>query len=189
MKELEQTQSQKLQTQFVKPNELLGNCEEKLILDGKYIINRNGFLKSIKKQNYILKGSKDKEGWYINYMLLGKKTYLHRILAENFIPNPLNKKYVNHINGIKSDNRIENLEWCTCSENAIHAHKNGLNYRPCNSGKKKKPVIQMTTNGEFVKKWDSISEAARNMNVDKMNIIMVAKNKKKTSAGFKWKYE
>src|SRR4051794_10511209 len=51
---------------------------------------------------------------------------IHRIVAETFLPNPLHKREVNHKNGIKADNRVENLEWATSSENKLHAYRLGL---------------------------------------------------------------
>ena len=76
----------------------------------------------------ILKPSLNKKGYLRVYLSVNSKKYtksVHRIVAETFIDNPLNKNTVNHINGIKTDNSIYNLEWATNLENMQHAFKNG----------------------------------------------------------------
>jgi hypothetical protein len=77
------------------------------------------------KDETILTGTLNWSG-YIMVYLDGKQQRLHRLVAKAFIPNTKDKKCINHKNGIKTDNHVENLEWCTRKENNIHAWENGL---------------------------------------------------------------
>lgn len=99
-----------------------------------YMISSYGNVKSLKKGNeLVMKQSVSKKG-YLNIQLhtKGKKQSFqtHRLVAIHFIENPYNKPQVNHINGIKSDNNKNNLEWNTNSENSLHAYRTGLKVYP-----------------------------------------------------------
>jgi hypothetical protein len=90
-----------------------------------YYISNLGNVKN--SRDTILKQSNCKKGYKKISLGNPRKTYkVHRLVALMFIENKLNKSQVNHINGIKSDNRVENLEWMTNKENCIHAWQNGL---------------------------------------------------------------
>ena len=95
--------------------------------EGLYQVSNLGRIKSIrkmKKQNILKLGTRNTYN-VINLMKNGKARsfQVHRLVAKAFIPNPENKPQVNHINGVKNDNRLENLEWVTRSENTIHAYR------------------------------------------------------------------
>ena len=135
----------------------------KLEINPKYIISNKGFVISLVGKLHLLHTRKDKNGYthyYIRDINTGKrKDYkAHRLVAEAFIDNPKNYKCVNHIDGNKANNHIENLEWCTHSQNAIHAYENGLRkpkYKPC--------II----NGV---EYRSISDAAKELGVSRGTI-------------------
>lgn len=91
------------------------------LIDANYFISKKGNVFS-KRNGYNKELLPDKSIGYLRVKILGKKILIHRLVAKAFIPNPENKPQVNHINGIKTDNRVENLEWCTNSENTQHSY-------------------------------------------------------------------
>lgn len=100
----------------------------KEIFDG-YLADENGYVISLKRKERKLTGQLNWAGYPMVCLMIGSKQRLiavHRLIAKAFIPNPLGLPEVNHINGIKSDNRVENLEWISKSDNHKHAHKIGL---------------------------------------------------------------
>lgn len=119
--------------------------------------------------------------------------HIHRLMAETFIANTENKPQINHIDSNKLNNNLTNLEWCTQSENIIHAFNNGK-IIPWLKGKKgkevpfSKPLVQLDLNDNLICEYDSIASANRITNIDKGDISKVCNNKRKLAGGYKWKF-
>lgn len=121
-----------------------------------------------------------------------KQPNIHRLVALTYIPNPKNKSEVNHINGIKHDNRKENLEWVTPSENQAHSwtvlgNKNPGKGRFGKFNPLSLPVIQYTKEGEFVAEYSSRKEAGDATGINVACICRAVTGTIKSSGGFIWR--
>lgn len=136
---------------------------------GIYEVSNFGRVKSVNRPNEIfLKIILEKGYQKVSLNKNGKKfkASVHRLIAQSFIPNPENKPQVNHINGIRNDNRIENLEWCTRSENIKHSYD--ILKRKSNGGFKKescKKVAQYDLYGNLITVFDSVKCVERKLGI------------------------
>lgn len=144
----------------------------------------------------IKKQSVSKTGYYICTLCKNGKTRtfkVHRLIAEAFIDNPNNLPIINHKDGNKLNNSIDNLEWCDYSYNNKEAYRQGLRERnlkwivECNKRKRKK-VNQYDLNNNFIKQYESIHEAESQTKAHHINIIKVCKGQRITAGGYKWEY-
>jgi hypothetical protein len=110
-----------------------------------------------------------------------KNVYIHRLVGEYFLSNLSNFPTINHKDGIKTNNNINNLEWCTYLYNNKHA----INYKL----RKLKPLLQYDLQGNFIKEWFCVSKCSKELGIHISNICNCIKGKRKTAGGFKWKYK
>ena len=113
----------------------------------------------------------------------------HRLVAEAFIPNPDNLPCVNHKDENPLNNVVSNLEWCTYSYNNSYGTRLERVRDKQINGKKSKPVLQYTIDGEFVREWPSAMDAERNGGFSSACIYMCCKGKIKKHQGCIWRYK
>lgn len=172
--------------------------------ENEYQINQFGEIRTLKdspklKKYNVLKPQINKKNGYVYQMLYknGKEKLLrvHRLVAMAFLPNPNNLPQVNHKDGNKQNNSVDNLEWCEQSYNMKHAYKNGLqipseNQRKAiiNTNKLKQKKVCQIKDGEIINTFSGISEASRQTKISISCISRCCNLKRKSTNGYEWRF-
>ena len=161
------------------------------IPNGKYQVSENGDVMSPKLKRPLKPfNSRKYKVVKLSSDNFEKTVFVHRLVASAFIPNPENKREVNHIDGNPSNNKVDNLEWATKRENMDHAvinhlippgKKLGESHRAC-------PVAVYDLEGNFLDKFDCVKSASLKSGVSSSKISAVCSGRRETAGGFQWKH-
>lgn len=148
--------------------------------EGRYMISSFGRVKSLLRNKENILALKDIRG-YKNACLWSKEQkrrtiQVHRIVANHFIPNPLNKPQVNHINHKKDDNRVENLEWVTNSENVKHSYLDNNRTQKGENNNASKYTNELIMNIKKNGKYDTFEKMGKDYGISGKYICKILKN-------------
>ena len=155
-----------------------------------YLVTKNGKVLNIVTGRWLTSSGKYPQVT-LTHDMKEKRLLVHRLVALAYIPNPENKPQVNHINGIKTDNHLSNLEWCTAKENICHARDTGLANPPKHTGANHPHsllVVCMDKEGNKVKEFLGASTAVEEgyaTHISHVNACCA--NKRKSHNGYQWK--
>lgn len=126
----------------------------------------------------------------VNLYVSGRRRncFVHRLVAGAFLRNDKNLSQVNHIDGNKLNNCVDNLEWVTQSENEKHAYRNGLKVPKYNCETTSKRIEQYSLSGELIKTYLSSKEVERETGYFGSNVRTCCRGKQKTAYGYIWKF-
>ena len=154
--------------------------------EGLYQVSNLGRVKSLRR-NIILKNKIESNGYERVVLSTNNnpKDYsVHRLVAIAFIPNPNNYPIVNHKDENRTNNCVDNLEWCTQKYNVNYG--TGIAKRARSQSKK---VLQLKPDGTFVKEWESTMAVQRNLGFGQSHIVAVCNGKRRIAYGYLWKYK
>lgn len=159
--------------------------------EGRYEVSDLGRVRAIKaNSSKVLAPILDKYGYVKVCLTKDGKQYnrtVHRLVALAFIENPNDKPQINHKDEIKTNNRVDNLEWSTSKENNNHGTRNKrISAHKLNTNGKE--IVQLDLEGNIIRRWVSLNEIHRQLGYDITHIIRVCRGRKKTGYGFKWQY-
>lgn len=153
--------------------------------EGKYQVSSLGRIKNFKKNTFLK--PINHSGGYLNVDLYKNgtslKKFIHRLVAEAFIPNPNNLPEVNHKDEYKKNNNVNNLEWCSPKYNSNYGTRIT---RKAQSTKKK--VLQFDLNGIFIKEWESAVDIQKETGFGKGSIGRCCRNQQYQAYGYIWRY-
>lgn len=149
-----------------------------------YQVSNFGNVRTIKNGEAEMSQQENRNGYMTVHLRnkgVERRVMVHRLVAEAFIPNPDELRDVNHKNGDKSDNRVENLEWASHSDNMTHSFRK--------LGKNVRHIVQLDLDNNFIERWNSIIEASEATGICRTDIGECCRGNRKHTKGYKWKYE